>query len=313
MAIQATYVVYDLDDKRTHGKLEASKDVEGFNSDDKRNMSFWLDVDKEKVRVQIFTNGTVNLWHRDENCIGKAVEKLKAFTVNRQGEECRRWELTNMQRIGAAQLAIKLDPLLRQRVKEVLEKFSRDHCFLRWPTVEEVAVEIGQTPENTRSILYELAPDTGWREQEKEQEKKEAEESINLAGWMKWLKRGDEHGEYSPTQIEELNTKAEQEKQQARTEVIERAKMILENYPKLVPRARPSMSSQGSVAYAGLDLWPEETKRVWYRVFQQEAPKSGRDVIQKPILRQAHMLLHCKEEAPKNQEEMSTTQNHFKS
>jgi len=278
MAIQATYAVYGLDLDKTYEKLRASKDCgEIYIDRDKNTMSFWVEVDNEKVNVQISAKGAVNLWHRDENCIGKVVEKLKALTVNSEGEECREWQLRRMQKIGAKELATEFDPLLKPRVKEVLEELNHDYRFFRWPTVEEVAVKIGEPPETVRPILYKLA--LGWREQTKEEAKKEAEESINLAGWMKWLERGDEHGEYSSTQIEELNTKAEQEKQQARREVIERAGMILENYPELVPRAKPSESTPGHFAPAGLDPWPEETDRVWRRVFQEEPPKSRRQGI----------------------------------
>jgi len=168
---------------------------------------------------------------------------------------------------------------LERKVKKTLEELRREYRFFREPTVEEVAVKIGELPETTRSILYKLAPETEWKEQEKEQAKEEAKESINLAGWMKWLKQGDEYGEYSPTQIEELNKKAEQKKQQATPDVAERAERILENYPELSPRARPSVSSPGHFAPAGFDSWPEETNRIWRRVFHEEAPKSGREGI----------------------------------
>jgi predicted transcriptional regulator len=171
--------------------------------------------------------------------------------------------------------ALSTYSVLEEKVKRAVDDLRHEYRFFREPTVKEVAENIGEPLKTMSSLLYKLIPETGWKEQEKEQAKKEAEESINLAGWLKWLKRGDEHGEYFPAQIEELNSKAEQEKQQARKEVIKRARMILKNYPKLVPEAKPRSPS----APAGLDPWPEETNRVWYRVFQQEAPKSGREGI----------------------------------
>ncbi|MGB9693651.1 MAG: hypothetical protein ACPLYF_02290, partial [Fervidobacterium sp.] len=57
------------------------------------------------------------------------------------------------------------------------------------PTDKEVAVRLGETPETVRPILYGLAPKIGWKEQKKEEAVKEAENAINLAGWLKLLEK----------------------------------------------------------------------------------------------------------------------------
>lgn len=166
-----------------------------------------------------------------------------------------------------------------QLVKSVLAELRHEYRFLREPSAREIAIKVGKAPEAVKSLLYELAPETGWEEQETEQAKEEAKESINLAGWKKWLQKRDESGKYSPKQIEELNRMARKETQQAVPNVLRRAKTILENYPELAPEAMPEEKLRGrgsGVVFAGLEPWPEETKKIWSRVFREKAPISGR-------------------------------------
>jgi hypothetical protein len=132
--------------------------------------------------------------------------------------------------------------------------------------VKEVAVKVGETPETLRPILFGLAPKIGWREPDKEEAEKEAENAINLAGWMNWLQKGG--------QDHELNKMAKEEMQAASTKAIARAMKILESHPELAPEVKPAYYGKG-YGTAGLDPWPEETRRVWERVFIKKPPKSG--------------------------------------
>ena len=167
---------------------------------------------------------------------------------------------------------------IERKVKNVVEKLRHEYRFLREPTVKEVSIKVGKVPETIRSLLYELAPETGWKEEENKQVKEEAEESINLAAWMKWLRKGDESREYSSTQINELDRKAKKVIESATPEVIKKARDILKNYPELLPKARPREVSPSVFILTGLDPWPEETKRVWRYIFREKPPSSGRPV-----------------------------------
>jgi hypothetical protein len=163
------------------------------------------------------------------------------------------------------------EPQLKEAVEKAVEELRLQLYFLREPTVKEVATKIGKTPETVRPILYELAPKIGWREQENQEAEKEAEEAINLAGWMSWLAKEEQNAE--------LNAIAREAIQTAQSSIIERAKKILENFPQLVPKAKPSSHSRNSrseiYTSAGLEAWPEETNRAWKKAFSKEPPASS--------------------------------------
>lgn len=238
------------------------------------------------VTVQITTHAKLGITYPEGIGCEDVLEQLKPFLVKADGAPAEILGVIKEPLKTKAEVPLELRNRraenLKREVKNVVKKLRHEYRFLREPTVKEVAIKIGKAPENIRSLLYELAPKTGWKEQEKGQAKDEAKESINLAGWLKWLQEGDKSGKYSPAQIEELNRKAKEEIELATPSVIERAERIVKNYPGLAPKAKPSTTSRGRVflyAPAGLDPWPEETNRVWRRIFREEAPGSGRPVL----------------------------------
>ncbi|MDI6805135.1 MAG: winged helix-turn-helix transcriptional regulator [Candidatus Bathyarchaeia archaeon] len=124
-------------------------------------------------------------------------------------------------------------PLIEEKVEEVVEVLRREFRFFREPTIKEVALRVDEPPEVVRPLLFRLAPKTGWKEQTEEEAEKEAE-AINLAGWLKWLQKGEQNTE--------LNKMAQEAMQTASGEILERARKILETSPELAPDAEPSLS-----------------------------------------------------------------------
>jgi hypothetical protein len=61
----------------------------------------------------------------------------------------------------------------------------------------------------------------------------------------------------------------------ASSEAVARARKIVESHPELAPEAEPRYVGVNRYFSAGLEPWPEETKRVWKRVFLKEPPRSG--------------------------------------
>jgi DNA-binding MarR family transcriptional regulator len=155
------------------------------------------------------------------------------------------------------------ESMLERKVKEAVDELRGEFFFLREPTVKEVASRVGELPEKVREILYNLAPKIGWKEQEKDEAEKEAENAINLAGWLKWLKKGEQNSE--------LAKMAEDSLQTASGHIIEMAKRILENFPQIVPEAEPSSSGPHHFVEGGLE-WKDETLKAWRRVFKSEPP-----------------------------------------
>ncbi|MEM3694315.1 MAG: hypothetical protein QXI39_09890 [Candidatus Bathyarchaeia archaeon] len=165
----------------------------------------------------------------------------------------------------------EFSPLLVEAVEKAVEKLRFELNFLREPTVKEVAVKVGKTPETVRPILYELAPKIEWREQSDKEAEKEAEEAINLAGWLSWLEKREENYE--------LTKLAQEAMQAAPPQVIKRAKKILQTFPELVPEAKPSFSNNDYQSRiwtsAGINEWPQQTIITWKKVFNNEPPRSS--------------------------------------
>jgi len=165
----------------------------------------------------------------------------------------------------------EFEPQLKEAVEKAVNELRHQLYFLREPTVKEVATKVGKTPETVRPILYELAPKIGWREQESQEAEREAEEAINLAGWMSWMAKGEQNAE--------LYAMAQEAIRKAPSNIIERAKKIVENLPQLAPEAKSASYSGDSRSRiwtsAGLEAWPEETKRAWKEVFLKEPPGSS--------------------------------------
>jgi len=137
-------------------------------------------------------------------------------------------------------------------VRKGLEDLRFEFRFFREPTVKEVACRVGMRPEIVESVLYELAPKTGWEEPHENAEKM-AVDVINLAGWLCWKQRNEQNPQ--------MQALADREIGRASKETLRRAQKIVENYPDLVP----SVSLQEIV-------WPEKTKSMWTEVFGSEAP-----------------------------------------
>ena len=156
---------------------------------------------------------------------------------------------------------------LERKVREAVDELRREFFFLREPTVKEVALKVGELPEKVRETLYNIAPKIVWMEQEKDEIEKEAENIINLSGWLKWLKKG--------AQNSELAKLAEDAMQTASPHTVEMAKRILENFPEIVPEAEPRSSGPYHSVDAGLE-WKDETLDVWRRVFKSEPPVPSR-------------------------------------
>ncbi len=107
MSFQGTYAVADLDLENTYNKVGESKEITGRSDISKGTFFFWLNIDREKVRVQISKN-CVNIWHSEESYVDGAFEKLNPLIVNADGEKCEHWVLTNKQRIGSTSMATSL-------------------------------------------------------------------------------------------------------------------------------------------------------------------------------------------------------------
>ncbi|MGA2385345.1 MAG: hypothetical protein ABSG33_02295 [Candidatus Bathyarchaeia archaeon] len=140
-----------------------------------------------------------------------------------------------------------------ENVKKALEELRCELRFFREPTVKEVACRAGKHPEITKSILYALAPETGWKEPQENVER-EAKEVINLAGWLSWKERYEQN-----PKLEALSNDAISK---ASATMLRNAEMIAKNYPDLVPAEITLTEIR----------WPEETKMQWYRIFGSEAP-----------------------------------------
>lgn len=156
---------------------------------------------------------------------------------------------------------------IEEKVEEVVEELRKEFRFFREPTVREVATRIGEIPETARSVLYKLAPKTGWREQTVEEAWKEAVEAINMAGWIRWLKSGE--------QDQELERLAKKNIQNTSDRVLRRAEKIVRYFQELAPKATPSSSKPDFFCSAGLEPWSQETRGVWRNVFQKNPSGSG--------------------------------------
>jgi hypothetical protein len=139
-----------------------------------------------------------------------------------------------------------------EKVRKALEELRGEFRFFKEPTVKQVACRAGMRPDIVESILYELAPQTGWAEPQENAEK-EAEHAVNLAGWLLWKQKSENNSRLEELSAEAINN--------ASPDTGRRAKNILKMYPDLVP------------VVDGTELrWPEETKRNWQQIFGCEPP-----------------------------------------
>jgi hypothetical protein len=162
-----------------------------------------------------------------------------------------------------------------EAVRLALEELQRELRFFREPTLIEVSCKAGKPPATVEPILYVLANEMGWTPQENPE--KEAEQAINLAGWLCWKQRNEQN-----LQLQALTDGAIGS---ASKETLRRAQRILENYPDLVP----------SVSLREI-VWSQKTKSMWNDVFGSEAPSrfweidegfvSVKELFKRPAYRQ---------------------------
>jgi len=139
-----------------------------------------------------------------------------------------------------------------ERVRKALEELRFEFCFFKEPTVKEVARRAGLPPELVESVLYEHAPETGWGEPP-ENPRKEAENAINLAGWLCWKQKGVKDSIAEGLAAEAINN--------ASPDVRKKAELIVKSFPDLVP-----------VVGRRILEWPLETQRRWRQLFGSTPP-----------------------------------------
>jgi hypothetical protein len=140
-----------------------------------------------------------------------------------------------------------------EKIRKAIEELRNEFRFFKEPTAKDVALKVGINPTTVESILYELAPQTGWSETDEKTEKKDAEDALNLAGYLACEKSAESNPE--------LKQKLEEAKAKASKRVQQRAQKILNNYPNLVPKIDSTYL-----------VWPKQTQTEWYRIFKTQPP-----------------------------------------
>jgi DNA-binding HxlR family transcriptional regulator len=213
--------------------------------------------DKERLILQAL-HDRKKQWNDLERLLVKS-GKMARSTLSRN--------LDNLQRDGKISRAVDnskkppvvwyalsdFEPELERIVRKAVEKLRQEFAFLREPTVKEVAARVGKTPEIAYASLYKLSPKIKWREQNLQEAEKEAGDAINLAGWVRWIEKGEHNME--------LKRMAEEAEGTASKDTLVRARDILKNFPSLVPDVEPTGFK-----------WPEETRRTWSRIFGSSPP-----------------------------------------
>jgi len=138
----------------------------------------------------------------------------------------------------------------RLRVRKALEVLRHELRFFREPTSNEVALRSGFLDESLFCTFLDWA---GWKSQPVNEAKWVAERAINLASWLCFKDSGD----LNPKLILLCNKALDA----ASMSVIERARIILKNYPGLVPK----------IGETGL-RWSDEAKAKWIQAFGCEPP-----------------------------------------
>ncbi len=129
----------------------------------------------------------------------------------------------------------------------LLSALRNELCFFREPTMEELECR-------TEVVLPKYLHMAGWIRQSEWDAKYEAEQAINLAGWLRFKKSG----EVNPRLME----LAKEAIRNAPENVRKRAGILLKNYPSLIPTVRMELA------------WQEETKKKWKSLMGDEPPAS---------------------------------------
>ena len=139
------------------------------------------------------------------------------------------------------------------KIKKAIEELRHEFRRFREPTLNEIALKSGFL--DTRNLRIFLCT-ADWIGESQEETKRVTEQAINLAGWLRFK----EKGELKPRLIALSNEAIES----ASMKAIEKAQVILKNYPNLVPNVE-----------AGEVKWLEETKAKWVEVFGCDPPASS--------------------------------------
>jgi hypothetical protein len=203
----------------------------------------WANLEEKKVLLKILKNMLVPL--EGQNVSIKPLKQQLFIEYPPPPNFKLYWCETSVEYAKHAEF----EPQLKEAVEKAVEELRLQLCFLREPTVKEVAAKIGKTPETVRPLLYELAPKIGWKEQDGEEAEMEAEEIINLSGVLKWLQNGQ--------QDSGLAKKAEAALKAASIHVTDAAKKVIEKLPEIAPE------------FIGDSvMWHEKTHSAWCSVFK---------------------------------------------
>lgn len=136
------------------------------------------------------------------------------------------------------------------KVRNAIEKLRHQFRFFREPTANEVALESACIDSDALSagmIFARCKPVSG------EGARWVAEKAINLAGWLVFKQKNELNPQLIALTQQAINNSS--------LEIMERAQIILKNYPNLAPRVNGSELT-----------WPDETKKTWIEVFGYPPP-----------------------------------------
>lgn len=136
------------------------------------------------------------------------------------------------------------------KIKKAIEELRHEFRCFREPTLNEIALKSGCL--DTRNLRIFLCT-ADWKSESQEETKRVTEQAINLAGWLRFK----EKGELKPRLI----AMSKEALESASMKAIEKAQVILKNYPTLVPNVE-----------AAEVKWPDETKAKWVEVFGCDPP-----------------------------------------
>jgi hypothetical protein len=138
-------------------------------------------------------------------------------------------------------------------IRKAVEEMRKEFYYLKDPTLTEVACKVGKPPATVEPLLYAQAQQTGWTPPD-ETTQTEAQDAINLAGWL----NAEKNNQITP----ERKPRCEQAKARASKRTRQIAQNLLECFPNLIPK----------IFIDDRLMWPEETAAAWYRTFKTESP-----------------------------------------
>ncbi len=221
----------------------------------------WNDIAEKKTLFKLLRNLLVakeseNLWiHplKQQTWIEYPVpSSFKLYWCDKASEYVLKLGTENVSDSSARDKLHNVEPFKAQvlNIKRAVEELRRKLRFLREPTFNEVALKSDCMDSETLRIGLTLA---SWKPEREEEALAVAEEAINLAGWLRLKKCGDVDHEAIALSRRAINN--------ASVSAIRKAKLIIKNYPELVPRVGGSALR-----------WPEETMFQWLQIFGRDRP-----------------------------------------